>query len=216
MSPAPFSGGAGSAKSARRAAILKVAEQLARQGGADAVNMREVAQRAHIALATLYRYFPSKTDLMLALYFSRNERLMARVMSREVPGDTMGERVAHVLLTEFRSTQRNHALAEAMMAGINAGDRSVSETLSRVRRLREQIMSHAATRGARELTRDEFLALRTVLATWAMEATDWMKGVRSSDEVVEQLTAACRFLDLVGERDIESSDGRAQPPAKSR
>ena len=38
---------------------------LASRGGYDAVQMRDVAARADVALGTLYRYFPSK-DLLLA------------------------------------------------------------------------------------------------------------------------------------------------------
>src|SRR3954468_1409112 len=46
---------------ARRERILEAAMELAAEGGYDAVQMREVAERADVALGTLYRYFPSRS-----------------------------------------------------------------------------------------------------------------------------------------------------------
>ena len=47
-------------QAARRERILDAAMDLAADGGWDSVQMREVAERAEVALGTLYRYFPSK------------------------------------------------------------------------------------------------------------------------------------------------------------
>ena len=50
----------------RRKRILDATYQLARDGGFDAVQMRAVADRADVALGTLYRYFPSKIHLLVS------------------------------------------------------------------------------------------------------------------------------------------------------
>ena len=52
---------------ARRRRILHASAQLASRGGFDAVQMRDVATRAEVALGTIYRYFPSKDSLLLAV-----------------------------------------------------------------------------------------------------------------------------------------------------
>ncbi|MEJ2374029.1 MAG: TetR/AcrR family transcriptional regulator [Pseudolabrys sp.] len=52
---------------ARERAILDAATQIAREGGMAAVQVAAVAERAHIATGTVYRYFPSKTDLIARL-----------------------------------------------------------------------------------------------------------------------------------------------------
>jgi AcrR family transcriptional regulator len=52
---------------ARRAAILAAARLLAAEGGMAAVQIAPVAIRAGIAAGTVYRYFPSKTELVAAL-----------------------------------------------------------------------------------------------------------------------------------------------------
>ncbi|QDY89828.1 TetR/AcrR family transcriptional regulator [Arthrobacter sp. UKPF54-2] len=51
----------------RYARILEVAAGFARKG-LDSVVLSEVAAKADVPLGTLYRYFPSSTQLMLALY----------------------------------------------------------------------------------------------------------------------------------------------------
>jgi AcrR family transcriptional regulator len=49
---------------AREQAILAAALSLAGEGGMQAVQIAAVAKRANIAAGTVYRYFPSKTDLV--------------------------------------------------------------------------------------------------------------------------------------------------------
>ncbi len=50
----------------RRKRILDATLALASKGGYEAVQMRTVAQRADVALGTLYRYFPSKIHLLVS------------------------------------------------------------------------------------------------------------------------------------------------------
>src|SRR5258708_7928982 len=52
---------------ARPDAILTAARELGAEGGRAAVQIAPVAQRAGIAAGTVYRYFPSKTELVAAL-----------------------------------------------------------------------------------------------------------------------------------------------------
>jgi len=52
---------------ARHDAIMTAARALAAEGGMGSVQIASVAQRAGIAAGTVYRYFPSKTDLIAAL-----------------------------------------------------------------------------------------------------------------------------------------------------
>jgi len=52
---------------ARHDAIMAAACQIAMEGGMAALQIAPVAQRAGIATGTVYRYFPSKADLVAAL-----------------------------------------------------------------------------------------------------------------------------------------------------
>ena len=59
---------------ARHDAILAAAAALAAEAGINAVQIAPVAERAGIAAGTVYRYFPSKTDLVAALVAAVSER----------------------------------------------------------------------------------------------------------------------------------------------
>jgi len=52
---------------AREQTILEAATAMAAEGGMAAVQIADVARRAGIAAGTVYRYFPSKTDLVAEL-----------------------------------------------------------------------------------------------------------------------------------------------------
>src|SRR6266480_105677 len=58
---------------ARHDAIVAAAWESASEGGMAAVQIAPVAARAGIAAGTVYRYFPSKTDLVAALVAAVSE-----------------------------------------------------------------------------------------------------------------------------------------------
>ncbi len=62
---------------AREQAILDAATALAAERGMAAVQIAAVAERAGIAAGTVYRYFPSKTDLVAALIEALSQRELA-------------------------------------------------------------------------------------------------------------------------------------------
>lgn len=66
--------------------ILDVAAGFARKG-LDSVVLSEVAAKADVPLGTLYRYFPSATQLVLALYRRQLAELLAAHSSPGAPAD---------------------------------------------------------------------------------------------------------------------------------
>jgi len=73
---------------AREQAILDAATALAREGGMAAVQVASVAERAGIAAGTVYRYYPSKTDLVATLIAAVAARELAamRAAADAAPG----------------------------------------------------------------------------------------------------------------------------------
>ncbi len=53
-------------------------------GGEDALQMKDLSQRAGVSLATLYRYFPAKDHVLLAILLSRYTTALAQVTA-EIP-----------------------------------------------------------------------------------------------------------------------------------
>ncbi|MET1063737.1 MAG: TetR/AcrR family transcriptional regulator [Arthrobacter sp.] len=76
--------------------ILDVAAGFARKG-LDSVVLSEVAAKADVPLGTLYRYFPSPTQLMLALYRKQLTELHA-ASSPAASGAGAGDVPAHALV----------------------------------------------------------------------------------------------------------------------
>jgi AcrR family transcriptional regulator len=72
----------------RREAIAAAARALAAEGGMAAVQIAPVAARAGIAAGTVYRYFPSKTELVAAIVTAVSERELAamRAAADAAPG----------------------------------------------------------------------------------------------------------------------------------
>lgn len=73
---------------ARRSAILTAARDAAAEGGMAAVQIAPVANRANVAAGTVYRYFPSKAELISELIadVSRDEIASIRRAADAAPG----------------------------------------------------------------------------------------------------------------------------------
>lgn len=101
---------------ARRQAILIAARGIAAEGGMAAVQVAAVAQRAGIATGTVYRYFPSKTELVAALVSALAERelLAARKAGKGAPGPLSA--LAASIATFAARALRERKLAWAALA----------------------------------------------------------------------------------------------------
>src|SRR6201994_4981078 len=111
MTPAPPST---PAQHDRYQRMLQMATSMLASGGEDALQMKELAERAAVSLATLYRYFPSKDHLLLAIARSRYETALRRVRSETPSGSDVQDRITRHFLREFRAEQRDQRLTAAM------------------------------------------------------------------------------------------------------
>ena len=75
-------------QAARRQRVLLAALELGADGGYEAVQMRDVAASAEVALGTIYRYFPSKDALLAAAMLEWMEDLERRVTTSAPRGAT--------------------------------------------------------------------------------------------------------------------------------
>lgn len=66
-------------RDARRAQVLEVAQELFAVEGFHHVSMDDIAERTQVSKPVLYRHFPSKLDLYLAVVDHRGEALVAAV-----------------------------------------------------------------------------------------------------------------------------------------
>ena len=107
---------------ARHEAIIEAARALATESGLAAVQITPVAARAGIAAGTVYRYFPSKDDLVAALVSATAEREIAaiRAAAAAAPGALSG--LAAAIMAFAAGTLRARRLAWAMLAEAFEGD----------------------------------------------------------------------------------------------
>src|SRR5262245_8432355 len=103
-------------QAARHQAIVAAARAAAEEGGMAAVQVAPVAARAGIATGTVYRYFPSKVELVTALVGAMSEREIAAIgkAGRAAPGPLSA--LAAAIATFAARALRNRRLAWALIA----------------------------------------------------------------------------------------------------
>ena len=176
----------------RRQRILDATLALASRGGYEAVQMRAVADRAGVALGTLYRYFPSKIHLLvsgLAREFERNQEKLDRT---PIPGDTPYERMLFVLGRITRTMQREPMLTEAMTRAFMFADPSAANEVNAVARLMERMFTRAMHEG--EPSADEIAIARIIGDVWLSALVAWVTRRASANDVSNQLELAARLL----------------------
>src|SRR5246127_896454 len=176
----------------RRKRILDATLALASKGGYDAVQMRAVAERADVALGTLYRYFPSKIHLLVSGLAREFERAQERLDRSPLPGDTPYERMLYVLGRVTRSMQREPMLTEAMTRAFMFADPSAAAEVNTVARLMEHMLTKAMHDG--EPSADEKAIARVIGDVWLSNLVAWVTRRASADDVSNHVELAARLL----------------------
>ncbi|MFI6443757.1 TetR family transcriptional regulator [Kitasatospora sp. NPDC050543] len=179
----------------RRLRILRAAAALAGRGGYEAVQMREVAESAQVALGTLYRYFPSKVHLLVAVMQEQLQLLLEQVRRHPPTEADPALRVAETLTRAFHALQREPLLAEAMVRALSFADRSVSAEVDQVGGLTAQIILDAIGQ-AGPPSEGQRAAVRVIEHTWHSALVAWLSGRASIAEVRADLRTAARLLTL--------------------
>src|SRR5215470_14238814 len=190
--PSPDGEFSSAAQRERRQRILDATLALASKGGYEAVQMRAVAERANVALGTLYRYFPSKIHLLvsgLAREFERNQEKLDRAA---IPGDTPYNRMLFVLGRITRTMQREPMLTEAMTRAFMFADPSAAAEVNTVARLMERMLTRAMHDG--EPSADEIAIARVIGDVWLSNLVAWVTRRASANDVSNQLELAARLL----------------------
>ncbi|MGA7534406.1 MAG: helix-turn-helix domain-containing protein [Pseudolabrys sp.] len=100
----------------REQTILDAAQSIAGEDGMGAVQIAAVAHRADIAAGTVYRYFPSKSDLVTELIAGMAERELAAMRSAADAAPGPLSALAASIVTFAARALQERRLAWAMMA----------------------------------------------------------------------------------------------------
>jgi len=179
----------------RRKRILDATIQLASQGGFDAVQMRAVAERADVALGTLYRYFPSKIHLLVSALQREFERTEHTLRDKPVDGDTAADRVINALKRTTRGMQSDPQLTEALTRAFMFADASVAAEIHQVGMLLTTMVTKAMhPEGHEELTEDDVQIARVIGDVWLSALVGWVTGRSSAAETGQHIEVAVRLI----------------------
>ncbi|GLY47442.1 TetR family transcriptional regulator [Lentzea sp. NBRC 102530] len=176
----------------RRKRIVDATIALASKGGFDAVQMRAVADRADVALGTLYRYFPSKVHLLVSSLAVELERAQEKMDRTTVPGESPYERLLFVLGRITRGLQRNPHLTEAMTRAFTFADASAGAEIDKVSLLMESMFTKAMSDDA---PTDEQKAIARVIGdVWLSNLVAWVTRRATATDVANRLELTVRLL----------------------
>ncbi len=179
-------------QAARRERVLRAALDLGAAGGYDAVQMRDVATTAGVALGTIYRYFSSKDHLLAAAMVQWTNELERRVSQRPPKGDTTAERVVDVLRRATRAMEKEPRLSEAVVTALLSPDRGAAVCQEEVSASMNRILSLALG--------DDFdpafqtQVTRTLGHVWFAALIGWVNGWSGMDKVADEVDLATHLV----------------------
>jgi AcrR family transcriptional regulator len=182
----------------RKRRLLDAAVALAAEGGYDAVQMRDVAARAEVALGTLYRHYASKDQLLLAAMAQQAATLRERLVQRPPRGATAAARVADVLRRASRALERDPRVTKAMLNAMSSQDEDAIPVKAEIDATLRSIIADAIappsptnrSHGASNI--DDIVAV--LGAVWFAELTYWTNGLTSAPVMSDNLARAASLV----------------------
>jgi AcrR family transcriptional regulator len=131
--------------------LLSAALAAFTEHGADDVSLEEIARRAGVGIGTLYRHFPTRQDLLEAVYRDQVEALCARaadLLDEPSPADALATWLRAMIA--FSTTKRS--LVTSMLATMDKTSEIFSACSTVIRQAVESLLVRAQQAG--EIRRD--------------------------------------------------------------
>ena len=192
------------AQAARRQRVIDAAMELGAEGGYDAVQMRDVAARAQVAMGTVYRYFSSKDHVLAAALAGWAESLEQRLAQVPPRGATSVDRVIDVLHRAVRGIDRQPRMMAAMVSAMSSLDPGAVACQEELGSTMERIIRRAL--GEPEPA-DVSDIIRILEHVWFSALLSWMNGRSDVRSMGSELETAARLL----LRGADRSDSRSRP-----
>ncbi|MFE6508403.1 TetR family transcriptional regulator [Nocardioides sp. NPDC057767] len=169
--------------------ILRAAAHLGAEHGFDHVQMNDVAKDANVAIATLYRYFPSKVHLFSSVMRWR----VGAYEMEEVPAEGVSATgVADLLIRMSREMARTPKLSLAMIQGNSQSYAMGSRDSALDDERFTRIVQRAA--GIAEATPDTERQIRLIVSCWFGTLVSLLNGRFSMGQAEDDIRAACALL----------------------
>jgi AcrR family transcriptional regulator len=193
--PGPVSSNRSRASARRREAILDATLTAAAAGGYEAVQMRAVAERVGIAVGTLYRYFPSKTHLLVSALTREFERLDISCDWSAV-ATTPQERLGLLTARLHDDWQRDPQLTAAMTRAFVIADTSAAGAVNQAAGVIEGLL--ATTLAGGEPTDHHRQIAGLIADVWLANLTAFISNRATAAHARDHIDRAVGLL-LIGE-----------------
>lgn len=175
----------------RHQQILSVTGRLAQAKGFDGVQMHDVAKESGVAIATLYRYFPSKTHLFTALMKAQVDRL-ADIQVPARPDQDPVEVVRQLLIAAQRRMLQRPLLASAILqSNTNAHAATVPDAVQIDSAFSELILR---TLQIEAPTVEDVRLVRLLTQAWYGALSQCLNGRLSVSDAEADVARACELL----------------------
>jgi TetR/AcrR family transcriptional regulator, cholesterol catabolism regulator len=182
-------------QAARRRRVLDATLALAAGGGIDAVQMRDVAAAADVALGTVYRYFSSKERLLLEAMAEQQSDLRSYLASHPPTEPTAAARVTAVLARSNRSLRKYPDVTAAMVRAFGSAAVENADIVRKVTEIMTDIITGAVQGFDRHrATERELRIARILMQVWLSSLNGWVCGVDPPERVDDDLQAAAALL----------------------
>jgi AcrR family transcriptional regulator len=166
-----------------------------------------------VALATIYRYFSSKDDLLAAAMTEWTARLRGRVAQSPPRGETRVEQMVDVLSRACRAMERQPKLSEALVRALSSADTGVRESGADVQRQIASMGDAILVDLDPEVRADILAAIGHV---WYSTLVSWANGRRDFASVATELERAARVLITPYEQLVGATRSRGNGKRSSR
>ena len=176
--------------------ILMVAMELAERDGYDAVRLRDLAEQADVALATVYRRFSCKEDILAAALDLQVSQMLELMRDTEIPGTNGEERLNWFFRAATDALAARPKLSAAMLRTVASG---VPELAERVTRYHGQMIEillgvyrgHFEPDTPTDAERSLAVLLQDV---WFGALVGWTGGMHDHETVIETVDVATKLL----------------------
>lgn len=175
----------------RREVILDSAAAIAIDGGYDAVKMRAVADGAGIAVGTLYRYFPSKPHVLVAVLTRAFERLGAERDWADT-GVSPRQRVGHLNARLHEEWRSKPSLTEAVTRAFVFADASATAEVDHAAAVIEHLLGVAIAGGEPNPQQHRLAAV--ILDIWLASLIAWVRHGTSAAAVADRLDRSIALI----------------------
>jgi TetR/AcrR family transcriptional regulator, cholesterol catabolism regulator len=153
------------AQQARRDRIVGAGLALLRERDYEKIQVKDVAERANVALGTLYRYFASKEHLFAEVLVVWAGTLRTNISRNPLDGRTDAERLTEVFDRSIRAFQRQPSLARLVATLETSSDPFATEILARLAHVTNDIYVEAIHDLDRETAQRVVDVVNAVLAS---------------------------------------------------